>query len=78
MGEHLVVADYVVENEKYLMWYKVGEDMKLVDVMTSSQPYKKEFEDGRVSTYVDVFGYGVKDSVNVKKLKKCQKQEEMA
>ena len=43
--------------------------MQLTTVMCKGEPYKREMGAGRSAWYVDVFGYGVSQPVNIKKLR---------
>jgi hypothetical protein len=43
--------------------------MEPVTVVCRSKPYTRRFRDGRTAIYVDVFGWGVRESVNIKKLR---------
>jgi len=50
---------------RFLLWTKIGGEQHLATVMALSNPYPK----GKKSTYIDVFGVGVRKSVNVLKLR---------
>ena len=54
---------------RYLLSVKVGGETQLSSVMCKGGPYVRELGGGRKALYVDVFGYGIKDSVNIKKLR---------
>jgi len=54
----------IKKGDRFHMWAKVGGDMQLVSVVAIGEPYKT----GPKATYVDVFGYDYRGSVNVKKL----------
>lgn len=53
---------------RFLLWAKVGGDMQLVSVVCKGAPYEKKLKNGGTAFYVDVYGYGVRCSVNIKKL----------
>jgi len=53
----------------YNTWAKVGGVMKLVTVRIRGKPYPRVFEDGREATYANVYTYGYRGCVNIKKLK---------
>lgn len=53
----------------FLLWTKVGGDMQLVSVMCKGEPYEKKLRNGGTAVYVDVYGYGVRCAVNIKKLR---------
>ncbi len=59
----------IKKGDRFQLWAKVGGDMQLVTVQAKDIPYRK----GKSSIYIDVFGYGVRTSVNVKKLLKAKK-----
>jgi hypothetical protein len=56
-------------NDRYSIWAKVGGDMQLITVVCKTAPYRRKLRNGGTAWYVDVFGYGVRQSVNVKKLR---------
>lgn len=54
---------------RFLLRAKVGGKMQLRTVACKCAPYLKSLNNGGTAWYVDVFGYGVRLSVNVKKLR---------
>lgn len=56
----------IKRGDKLYMWAKVGGEQALVSVVVSRAPYRT----GPKAVYCDVFGYGIRKSVNVKKLRR--------
>jgi hypothetical protein len=54
---------------RYLLWCKIGGEMQLTSVMCKGAPYAVRLGNGGTATYVDVYGYGVRAAVNIKKLR---------
>lgn len=70
-GKGLKVPDEtgVFRGVRCSMTAKVGGRMQWVQVMCEGEPYEREIKGGKKALYVDVFGYGVKKSVNIKRLR---------
>lgn len=62
--------------DRYSLWVKTGGEMALVMVICRCAPYPVTLGNGGTALYVDVFGYGVRKSVNVKKLRARPVKEE--
>lgn len=56
-------------HSKYLLNVKVGGEMQLVSVVCKGAPYAKKLKNGGLAWYVDVYGWGVRRAVNIKKLR---------
>jgi hypothetical protein len=54
---------------RFLLRVKVGGEMQPCTVVCKCAPYSKSLKNGGSAWYVDVFGYGVRQSVNIKKLR---------
>jgi hypothetical protein len=54
---------------RFLLRAKVGGEMQPRTVVCKCAPYRKSLKNGGTAWYVDVFSYGVRRSVNVKKLR---------
>jgi hypothetical protein len=54
---------------RFMLRAKVGGKMQLRTVVSKCAPYRKSIKNGGTAWYVDVFGYGVRRSVNIKKLR---------
>ncbi|NDV20016.1 hypothetical protein GO013_11340 [Pseudodesulfovibrio sp. JC047] len=54
---------------RFLIKAKVNGEMLLVNVVCKCKPYNKEFKDGRKARYVNVCGYGLREAVNITKLR---------
>lgn len=64
------VRDSIDAGKKYLIWTKVAGEMQLVTVTAKDRPYPRRLRNGGTAFYVDVWGYGIRKAVNVKKLRK--------
>lgn len=58
----------IKKGDKLLLWVKIGGEQVLSSVTVSREPYRT----GPKAIYCDVFGYGVRKSVNVKKLRRLK------
>lgn len=58
--------------DRLLMYVKIGGEMELTEVWIRRAPYHP---DKRKYLYVDVYGWGIRKSVNVTKLLKRKEQE---
>lgn len=54
----------IFTGNKYFLWVKLGGELKLKDVMVTAV-----YQTGKKSHHADVFGYGFRRTVNVKKLR---------
>lgn len=54
----------IFTGNKYFLWVKLGGEFKLKDVMVTAV-----YKTGKKSHHADVFGYGFRRTVNVKKLR---------
>jgi hypothetical protein len=59
----------IFKGAKFLLWVKVGGEMQLASVACKGTPYPVGLRNGGTAWYVDVYGYGVRASVNVRKLR---------
>lgn len=53
----------------FFLWVKIGGEMQLATVVCRGEAYPRTLQNGGIAWYVDVYGYGVRDSVNIKKLR---------
>jgi len=60
----------IKKGDSFLYWAKVGGEQQLSNVRVTRGPYTK----GKTAQYVDVFGYGIRKAVNVKKLLRLKEQ----
>jgi hypothetical protein len=60
----------IFRGAKFLLWTKTGGEMQLANVACKGEPYPVRLKNGGTAWYVDVYGYGVRESVNIKKLRK--------
>lgn len=54
---------------RFLLWAKVGGEMQLASVVCKGDPYPVQLGNGGTAWYVDVFGWGIRKAVNIKKLR---------
>jgi hypothetical protein len=50
--------------------------MQLVTVACKGEPYAVRLKNGKSAWYVDVYGYGIRKSVNIKKLREVARRAE--
>ena len=63
----------IFRGARFSLSTKVGGRMQLVQVVCKGKPYERTLGKGKTALYVDVYGYGVNKSVNVKKLQEVVK-----
>ncbi len=59
----------IFRGAKFLLWVKTGGEMQLVNVACKGEPFQVLLGNGKSAWYVDVYGYGIRKSVNIKKLR---------
>ncbi|MEZ7197012.1 hypothetical protein [Pseudodesulfovibrio karagichevae] len=63
----------IFRGARFSLSTKVGGRMQLVQVVCKGEPYERTLGKGKKALYVEVYGYGVRKAVNVKKLQEVQR-----
>lgn len=58
----------LLPGKRFLYRAKIGGERQLINVCLASRPYLRDYGKGRMSWYVDAFGYGWRGTVQAGKL----------